>query len=85
MSKIAKFESDFLKTSEDTPQSLDYEQSLFFLNPSSKTPETRKWPRAWVKARDGRGTTFSVCRPRFSRNGLLQDPAIVYYFLSFFY
>ena len=24
---------------------LDHEQSLFFLGPSSKTPETRKWPR----------------------------------------
>ena len=36
---------------------LDYEQSLFFLGPSRKTPETRKWPRAWLKARDGRGTT----------------------------
>ena len=32
---------------------LDYEQSLFFLGPSSKTPETRKWPRALLKARDG--------------------------------
>ena len=40
---------------------LDYEQSLFFLGPSSKTPETRKWPRAWLKARDGRGT-FLVSR-----------------------
>ena len=29
--------------------SLDYEQSLFFLGPTSKTPETRKWPRAWLK------------------------------------
>ena len=37
---------------------LDYEQSLFFLGPSSKTPETRKWPRAWLKV---------GCRPRFSR------------------
>ena len=36
---------------------VDYEQSLFFLGPSSKTPEIRKWPRAWLKARDGRGTT----------------------------
>ena len=36
---------------------LDYEQSLFFLGPSNKTPETRKWPGAWLKARDGRGTT----------------------------
>jgi len=33
---------------------LDYEQSLFFLGPSSKTPVTRKWPRAWLKARDGK-------------------------------
>ena len=30
---------------------IDYEQSLFFLGPSSKTPETRKWPRAWLKVR----------------------------------
>ena len=37
---------------------LDYEQSLVFLGRSSKTPETRKWPRAWLKA---------GCRPRFSR------------------
>ena len=29
---------------------LDYEQSLLFLGPSSKTPGTRKWPRAWLKA-----------------------------------
>ena len=36
---------------------VDYEQSLFFLGPSSKTPKTRKWPRAWLKAQDGRGTT----------------------------
>ena len=35
---------------------VDYEQSLSFLGPSSKTPETREWPRAWLKARDGRGT-----------------------------
>ena len=45
----------------------------FFLGPLGKTPETHKWPRAWLKARDGRGTTkeslsffFSGCRPRFS-------------------
>ena len=37
---------------------LDYEQSLFFLGPSSKTPVTRKWPCAWLKARYG--------SPRFS-------------------
>ena len=30
---------------------IDYEQSFFFLGPSSKTPETRKWPRAWLKTR----------------------------------
>ena len=35
---------------------VDYEQSLFLLSPSSKTTATRKkWPRAWLKARDGRG------------------------------
>jgi len=33
---------------------VDYEQSLFFLSPSSKTPETRKWPRTWLKARFSR-------------------------------
>ena len=32
---------------------VDYEQSLFFLGPWSQTPETRKWPRAWLKAREG--------------------------------
>ena len=32
--------------------SVDYEQCVFSLGPSSKTPETRKWPG---------------CRPRFSR------------------
>ena len=35
---------------------IDYEQPLFFLSPSRKTCERRKWPRAWLKARDGRGT-----------------------------
>ena len=34
---------------------VDYEQSFFLLGPSSKTPETRKWPLAWLKAQDGRG------------------------------
>ena len=33
---------------------LDYEQSLFFLCPSSKKPK----PRAWLKARDGRFLAF---------------------------
>ena len=41
-------------------QTVDYEQSLFFLGPSSKTPETRKRPCAWLKARDGRGTTAAL-------------------------
>ena len=45
---------------------LDYEQSLFFLGPSSKTPETRKWPRALLKARDGRGLVSRVSRLRRS-------------------
>lgn len=40
--------------------SLDYEQSLFFLSPPSKTSERRKWPQAWLKARGEWG------RPRFS-------------------
>ena len=38
-------------------RSIDYEQSLFFLGPSSKLPETRKLPRAWLKAREGRGSS----------------------------
>ena len=42
----------------------DYKQSLFFLGPSSKTLETRKWPRAWVKARYGRGTTKEILSSR---------------------
>ena len=41
---------------------LDYERSLFFLSLSSGTCETRKWPRAWLKARDGRG--FAARRSR---------------------
>ena len=59
---------NWVKFQLNEPLSLDYEQSLFFLGPSSKTPETRKWPRAWLKARDGRGSFFFLgCRPRFSR------------------
>ena len=46
---------------------LDYEQSPFFLCPSSKTPEKRKWPRAWLKARDGRGKTLSRAAALVSR------------------
>ena len=41
-------------SADDVSHKLDYEQSLFFLGPSSKTP--RKWPSALLKARDGRGT-----------------------------
>ena len=37
------------------PADLDREQPLFFLSPSSKTRETRNWPRASLKARYGRG------------------------------
>ena len=49
-------------------KTIDYKQSPFFLVPSIKTRETRKWPRAWLKARDERGSFFfSGCRPRFSR------------------
>ena len=46
----------FCQVKENCRQNLDYEQSHFFLGPSSKTLETRKWPRAWLKAQDGRGT-----------------------------
>ena len=38
---------------------IDYEQPLFFLSPSCKTHETRKWPREWLKARDGKGFEYS--------------------------
>ena len=31
---------------------LDYKQSFFFLRPSSKTCETRKWPLVWLKTGD---------------------------------
>ena len=40
-------------------KSVDYEQSLFFLGPSSKTPETRKWTRTWLMVRDERGTPLT--------------------------
>ena len=46
---------------------LEYEQSLVFLSPSSKTRESRKWPRAWLKARERRGTflaSFLASRAR---------------------
>ena len=36
---------------------------LRVLSPSSKTHETRKWPRAWLKARDWRGTLARACTP----------------------
>ena len=36
---------------------------LRVLSPLSKTHETRKWPRAWLKARDGRGTLARACTP----------------------
>ena len=38
-------------------KNIDYKQSLFYLGPSSKTPETPKWPRAWLETRDGRGVS----------------------------
>ena len=50
---------------------LDYEQSLFFLSPSSKTRETLKWPSSWLKVRDWRSRAaalvFPVSRLRRSR------------------
>ena len=45
---------------------LDHEQPLFLISPSSKTRETRKWPRTWLKARDGRGRPLAralACTP----------------------
>ena len=45
---------------------IDYEQSLFFLQSVEQKRETRKWPRARLMVRDGRGTK-KPCRPRFAR------------------
>ena len=39
---------------------LDYEQFLFLLSPLRETRETRKWPRAWLKARDEKETLLAV-------------------------
>ena len=49
---------------EKNPQKLirtriDYEKSLFLVTPSSETRETDKWPRAWLKAGDGRAALVS--------------------------
>ena len=49
-----------LETSHCVYSGIDYEQSLFFLGQSSKTCEIRKWPRAWLKARDWRGLRSRV-------------------------
>ena len=50
---------------------LDYEQSLFFLSPSSKTRETVKRSSSWLKVRDWRSgaaaLVFPVSRLRRSR------------------
>ena len=46
---------------------IDYEQSLFFLGSSSKTPETRKWPRAWLKLRRRERLPLSFLASRVSR------------------
>ena len=43
---------------------VDYEQSLFFLGPSSKTPETRELSRAWLKARRAAALFSRVSRLR---------------------
>ena len=45
-----------------------------FLGPSSKTPKTRKWPRAWLKARDGRALVSRVSRLRLSTLALACTP-----------
>ena len=45
---------------------LDYEQSLFSVVRRAKR-ETRKWPRAWLMARDGRGTKNDALVSRVSR------------------
>ena len=41
----------FMEQKDINTPPLDYEQSLFFLSPCS---DTRKWPSAWLKARDVR-------------------------------
>ena len=44
-----------------------YEQSFFFLSLSRKKRETIKWPPAWLKARDGRGTKKERLPPKPER------------------
>ena len=48
---------------------VDYEQSLFFLGPWSKTPDKRKWPFAWLKAREG---ALVSCVPRLRHSTLVR-------------
>ena len=57
---------------------LDYEQSLVFLSPSSETRETRKWPRACLKARDVRGTEKERLPPLLGFSRLAASPFDAY-------
>ena len=61
---------------------LDYEQSPFFLGPSSKTPETRKWPRAWLKVRDGFSSLIAaeVAEGRFEEKRLPLAGHFIFWF-----
>ena len=47
-------------SADDVSHKLDYEQSLFFLGPSSKTPETRKWPGSWLNRRRKTGEALGL-------------------------
>ena len=60
-------------------RNLDYQRSLFFPGPLHKTSETRKWPRAWLKARDGRGTAtrFPFSKQEITLN--IQFYTLTYY------
>ena len=53
MWKICKVRIKKGEKNKATRHVIDYEKPLFIRSPSGKTRETRKWPRAWLKTRDG--------------------------------
>ena len=67
LKKQVKYQLCFVKSLYDAWLSavylLDYEQSLFFSVVRRAKREKRKWPRAWLMARDGRGLFFLLGLP----------------------